>query len=210
MSSLACCESGAPPGGTAVDDPATTASAVPVRLRDGGQVLLRPLRPGEASALHAVFGGLSTRSRAARYLTAVPRLTPAMRDALLAVDGERHVGWLALLGDQPVGIARYVRMENDPAAAELAFEVVDDQHGRGLGTALLDALSTHAAYAGVRALRASLHRGNDASRRLLKRLGATFTTEDGLLHATGTLRLLDPPVVDREGVRALVRVPRDG
>jgi RimJ/RimL family protein N-acetyltransferase len=184
--------------------PAATRPAVPVRLRDGTAARLRPLGAGEAAPLRAVFDGLSPGSRAARYLTGMARLAPSMEAALVDVDGDQHVGWVALVGDRPVGIARYVRIDGDPATAELAFEVVDGCHGRGVGTALLDALSTHAAYAGVRRLRASLHRGNTTSRRLLKRLGAIFTTEDDLLLATGELRLLDPPAVDRTAVRALV------
>ena len=195
---------GAPVGGEAVCEPTTSSSAVPVRLRDGAAGRLRPLQPREAAPLRAVFEGLSPGSRAARYLTGMARLAPSMEAALLDVDGQRHVGWLALLGDRPVGIARYVRVDDDPATAEFAFEVVDDLQGRGLGTALLDAVSTHAEYAGVRWLRASLHRGNTGSRRLLQRLGATFTVDDDLLLATGELRLLDPAVVDRAAVRRRV------
>jgi RimJ/RimL family protein N-acetyltransferase len=198
---------GAPVGGVAIGEPTTTSSAVPVRLRDGAVGLLRPLQAGEAAPLRAVFDGLSQGSRAARYLTGMARLVPSMEAALLDVDGERHVGWLALVGNRPVGMARYVRVDDDPATAEFAFEVVDDFQGRGLGTVLLDAVSTHAAYAGVRRLRASLHRGNTGSRRLLQRLGATFSVDDDLLLATGELRLLDPPAVDRAAVRALAGQP---
>ena len=66
----------------------------------------------------------------------------ATLDLLTDVDGDRHVAWLASAQGQPV-IARYVR--DDAGIAEVAVEVVDDRQGLGIGSALVDAVTTVAA-----------------------------------------------------------------
>ena len=172
----------------------------PVRLRDGALATLRPLEPGETAPLLAVFAGMSADARALRYLTGLPRLPQPMLSVLSDVDGDRHVAWLATVEDEPAGIARYVRLPGCPTTAEFAFEVVDHQHGRGLATVLLDAVTTVAAARGVRRVRATLHPSNTPSKHLLARVGADTRLVDGLLEADGPLRLLEPPSVDRSAV----------
>ena len=181
--------------------PAAPAGHVPVTLRDGGTALLRPLQPGETDPLLDVFEQLSAGSRASRYLVGMPRLPRPMVEALAAVDGCRHVAWLATVDGRAAGIARAVRTAS--ATAEVAFEVADRHHGRGLGAALLDAVTTVAAARGVRRLEATALADNDASVHLLRRLGMGWVATDGLLEGCGTLRLLDPARVDRGAVLAL-------
>lgn len=187
------------PAGTALR--ADGAGHVPVVLRDGGTALLRPLLPGETGPLLDVFEQLSPASRSSRYLVGMPRLPRAMVDALAAVDGCRHLAWLATVEDRAAGIARVVRTGS--GSAEVAFEVADRHHGRGLGTVLIDAVTTVAAARGVRRLEATALPGNDASVHLLRRLGLGWAATGGLLEGSGPLRLLDPARVDRAAVLAL-------
>ncbi|HSJ19838.1 MAG TPA: GNAT family N-acetyltransferase [Nocardioidaceae bacterium] len=181
--------------------------SVQARLRDGGAAVLRPQRPGETDVLLAVLDGMSEESRALRYLTGLPRMPRRMLDMLCDVDGDRHVAWVASVDDEPAGIARYVRLPGDPTSAELAFEVVDAHHGRGLATVLLDTITTVASTRGVRRVQGTLAPSNTASRRLLARIGLETRSAGGLLEAEGPLRLLDPAVVDR---REVVRVACTG
>ena len=167
----------------------------------GGSAALRPLRHGETEPLLSVFERLSPASRASRYLVGMPRLPSPMRDLLVAVDDCDHVAWLATVDGAPAGIARYVRVA--PDTAEVAFEVVDAHHGRGLGTALLDVVTTVAQARGVRRVRATVLPTNAPSLRLLARLGNPLSANDGVLEGESALRLLDPARVDRGAVLAL-------
>jgi len=178
---------------------------VTVRLRGGGLVELRPLRRGERDALLALSDGMSPESRALRYLTGMLRMPSATLDLLTEVDGDRHVAWLASAQGQPVGIARYVR--DDAGIAEVAVEVVDDHQGLGIGSALVDAVTTVAAARGVDRVRALLSPDNEASRRLVTRIGIRLQVVDGLLEGEGRLRLLQPPRIDRQRVLALALHP---
>ena len=187
--------------------PGPAPDAVPVRLPGGRVVALRPLRRGERDPLLAVFDGMSSASRARRYLTGMVRLPSTMLEPLTDVDGHRHVAWLASVDGQPVGIARCVR--DAAGVADVAVEVVDDHHGLGIGSALVDAVTTVAAARGVRRVRASLTPDNEPSRRLVTRIGVRLRVVDDLLEGEGRLRLLDPPRVDRRAVLALARRAED-
>ncbi len=158
---------------------------VHVRLRDGGSVLLRPLVGGEIAVLEAVFEGMSTRSRRQRFLVPMPRLPSGHRRALADVDGRRHVAWVALVDGVPVGICRYVKTA--PDAAELAFEVVDAQQGRGIASALVDAVTTVARARGITWMEATVESGNVASEAVLARVGIELVLTDGLLEGRGEL-----------------------
>ena len=174
---------------------------VVARTWAGDRVELRPLERGEAEPVLAVFAGMSLASRADRYLVGMSSLPPAMLKALTAVDGYDHAAWLASTRRRPAGIARYVRV--GPGVAEIAFEVADDYQDRGLGTALLDTITTVACAGGVRRVRGTVLASNVRSQRLLGRVGIRLTPGDGVLDGEGRLRLLYPPRVDRSAVLAL-------
>jgi RimJ/RimL family protein N-acetyltransferase len=179
----------------------TTRTTVPVTLDDGAVVRLRPLRRGEVDVLEEVFVGMSARSRRQRFLVPMPRLPGAARRALADVDGVRRVAWVALDGEQPVGLARWSLI--GPARAEIAFEVVDSHQRRGIGTALVEAVAQVAAHRGVHELEASVEPDNHASVRLLSRLGIHLRPVADLLEGRGLLHLADPARVDARAVLAL-------
>jgi L-amino acid N-acyltransferase YncA len=176
---------------------------VPVR---GGYAALRPLASGEVGPLETVFAGLSPASREARYLVPIQALTRTMRDVLAAVDGEHHLAWLASMDGRPAGIARAVGVA--PCTAEIAFEVVDEHHGRGLGTLLVDAVTTAASVSGFRRLQATVHPSNRRSIALLEQVGIRLHHQDGLLEGEGRLGLLDPSHLDRSAVVRLTLAAR--
>lgn len=171
------------------------------RLADGGSVVLRPLRGGETQVLESVFDGLSPWSRQQRYLVPTPRLTPTARRTLADVGSRDHVAWVAMVDGSPVGICRYVR--TSPHTAEVAFEVVDAEQGRGIASVLIDAVTTVAHANQIESLEAAVAPGNAAAVALLARVGVSLVLRDGLLEGRGRLRLSKPPRVDRRAVLRL-------
>jgi ribosomal protein S18 acetylase RimI-like enzyme len=67
---------------------------------------------------------------------------------------------------QPVGIARLAR---DGSAGEIAFEVADAYHGRGIGSVLARELAADARGAGITRLRATVSGDNPRAVSLLTR-----------------------------------------
>ncbi len=142
---------------------------------------IRHLQPGEYGPVDAVFAGLSARSRYLRFHSGVPYLSEPSRQALVAVDGARHVALVAEVasrsGRQPVGIARFVA--TGPQRAEVAFEVVDAWHGRGVGRRLLTELREWAVRLDYRELTALVLPENRAALQLLHRAFPATTTAIG-------------------------------
>ena len=133
-------------------------------------VQLRPIRPSDAGELLAIFNGMSTQSRWLRFLTAKPRLLPRELRYFTEVDHHSHEAIIALgLRDgRGLGVARFVRLPDDPACADVAVAVVDAWHGRGLGRALLSQLVERAREEGVHRFAASVSAENTAMTGLLK------------------------------------------
>ncbi|MGH9010811.1 MAG: GNAT family N-acetyltransferase [Acidimicrobiia bacterium] len=164
-----------------------------VRLADGTDIALRPLRSGDGKLLAAGFDRLSERSRYRRFLTPVPQLTPSMLAFLTSVDGVHHRAWGAVISEPagPVGagVVRWVRSGKDPAVADMAVTVIDDYQGRGLGGLLLDVAVLDAFACGVERFEGVVLGENIASRRMLARGGARLRPDgSGVLAFTLELR----------------------
>jgi GNAT superfamily N-acetyltransferase len=120
-------------------------------------VTVRDLGPADGGLLDAIHAGLSAQSRYQRYHGAKPRLSARERGFFTATDGRDHVALVALEGGvTPVGVARYVRLADDPRAADIAAEVVDRRQRQGLGSDLIGRVARRAAAAGIERLTATV------------------------------------------------------
>jgi GNAT superfamily N-acetyltransferase len=145
----------------------------PVILRDGARILIRPVEPGDKGAIVTGFEHLSVESRYRRFFSPLERLSERDLSYLTEVDHHDHEALIAHseLGE-PLGVARYVRV-HDPRKAEVAVAVVDDWHGRGVATALLERLSDRAREEGVRIFTATILTENRDAMGLMHSLGET-------------------------------------
>jgi acetyltransferase len=141
-------------------------------LPGGERFTARPIRPADKAALVVFFERLSAESRRRRFLGPKPRLTSRELAFLTEVDQCRHVALVAVdEWDAIVAVARYAPWLDRPGHAELAVAVVDEWHGRGLGSALSETLLAHARRTSVVALTGSTLTENAPARALLRRLG---------------------------------------
>lgn len=146
------------------------------RLRDGTQVLLRPIRPEDRARLEAGLQRLSPASRYLRFHTTVDSLSDEQLRYLTDVDQHDHVALVALDLDRPdepgVGVARFIREPYEPHIAEAAITVADRYQGQGAGTILLGALAHRAREEGVAVFRNYVLAGNHAMLEVFDHLGA--------------------------------------
>ena len=141
-------------------------------LPGGARVTARPIRPGDKPALAYFFQRLSAESRRRRFLAPKPKLSARDLAFLTEVDHDRHVALVALDREDAIVARRPLRrLARHRDRAEIAFAVVDEWHGRGLGAALADRLVEHARRSGLAVLTASTLSENTAAHALLRRLG---------------------------------------
>jgi RimJ/RimL family protein N-acetyltransferase len=144
------------------------------RLPDGAPVLIRPIRADDKRMLTDGLRRLSDESVHRRFLTPKRSFSRAELRYLTEVDGRDHV---ALVAEHPSGpvrrliaVARFVRLAEDPHAAEVAVTVADDWQGRGLGSMLSEQLASEARRLGIRRFTATMAADNVPAHRLMARL----------------------------------------
>ncbi|WP_102143970.1 GNAT family N-acetyltransferase [Mycobacterium hubeiense] len=151
---------------------------IPVHLRDGTQMYLRPVLPGDSERTTQGPVEFSSDTLYRRFQsTRAP--TKSLMTYLFEVDYVDHFVWVMTdEADSVVADARFVRDEKDPSTAEVAFIVGDDYQGRGVGTLLMDALAVAASCDGVQRFTARVLSENFPMRKILDRFGAHWHRED--------------------------------
>jgi protein lysine acetyltransferase len=140
---------------------------------------------------------LSDESVQRRFLTLKRRFSRSELRYLTEVDGRDHVALVAEYPGVPrpeapgsagcagdgirrlIAVARFVRLHDDPDAAEAAIVVADDWQRRGLGTLLAELLAEEARRSGIARFTATMASDNVAAHKLMQRL----TTHLGRTHA---------------------------
>src|SRR5688500_10392662 len=114
----------------AVSDLAAPARAADAVLLDGTTVAVRPVAPGDEAGLARLLDGLSERSRWLRFFSGAADLTGAARLAATMP------GLVAEAGDPAEIVGHVLYAPEGRGRAEVAFEVADAWHGRGIGRLL--------------------------------------------------------------------------
>jgi GNAT superfamily N-acetyltransferase len=171
------------------------------RLADGTPVRTRSLRPEDREKLRNGFARLSPESRYRRFFSAPDRLSEATLDYLTTPDGRDHVAIGAELAapdadrSYGIGIARYVRLAEEPTAAEAAVAVIDEMQHRGVGRLLLRELTRTARGQGVTTFVCHVLPGNEPVESMLEDAGARSSVEED---GVRTYRLALPEIVQDE------------
>jgi acetyltransferase len=158
----------------------SSASALPdpesLTLKDGTQIIIRPIRPDDADNLQTTFQRLSMESIYLRFHSFKKELPDEEARYLATVDYSSRMAYVAICKENDrdivVGVARYVILDTgNPEMAEAAVVVGDKYQGRGIGKLLLWRLVNYARAKGIHFLRGNLQIGNDRMLDLVKRSG---------------------------------------
>lgn len=155
-------------------------------LRDGRFVEIRALRPTDRDGLLAAVGRSSTGSLRRRFFSVRRNFSDAEIGFFLNVDFVSHVALVAAadVHGRPViiGGGRYILVR--PGVAEVAFAVVDEYQGHGIGSALMRHLVSIARNAGLKELIAEVLPENTPMLRVFAASGLPVTQrrEGGTVH----------------------------
>ena len=159
---------------TQVPAPTRHDDCVLKRLPDGASILIRPIRADDKRMLEDGLRHLSPESVQRRFLTPKRSFSRAELRYLTEVDGRDHVALVAEYPGEPVrrliAVARFVRVSDDPQAADVAIVVADEWQGRRLGSLLADLLAEEARRVGITRFTATMSSENVPAHRLLERL----------------------------------------
>jgi acetyltransferase len=144
-----------------------------IRASDGTQLYVRHVKSSDKDAIASGWLKLSPRSQYRRFLAPKPILTAGDLRYLTEVDGHNHVALAAFGMQEPkrlIAVARYVRLADDPEAAEVAVTVADDMQGKRIGKQLGVLLADEARGRGVKRFTAALLAENRPALRLMARM----------------------------------------
>jgi len=153
---------------------AAIALPMPVKLRDGREVILREIGAQDEKEILEFFERLSAESRYTRFMIPLRELSPRMLAAATHPVPGRDFALVAIKGEGDdediVAGARYVGAPGSDTC-EFAVTVADDWHGLGLAGHLLEILIASARERGLRRMEGEILAVNTSMRRLAKRLG---------------------------------------
>jgi len=152
------------------------------RCRDAshGIFQLRCLTPADGHHVTDLLERLSPKSRYQRYFRLIGSLAPADVARFVAVSSD-HLAVGAFDGDLLIGAAQYFRLFGRPDHAEVALEVADSHHRRGVGARLVRELARLAAAEGITHFTATVLAENRPVLELMRHSGWHIaTTPDGI------------------------------
>jgi GNAT superfamily N-acetyltransferase len=143
------------------------------RMRDGREVEIRDLRADDRDDMLAAVGRAGTQSLQRRFFVVKRGFSEQEIAFFMLTDFVNHVALVALAEEDGrkviIGGGRYIVTE--PGKAEIAFVVIDDYQGNGIGTLLMHHLATVARKAGLKELLADVLPENTAMRKVFSRFG---------------------------------------
>ena len=126
-----------------------------VSVKNMDKLLIRPIRPEDASLFEGLFASLSEKSIYMRFFTPLKRMDHRMLARFTQIDYDRHIALTAISFKNGVetmlGVARVI-LENNLKKGEFSAIVADHWQGKGIGAELLKRCITIAKKRGVRSI----------------------------------------------------------
>jgi acyl-CoA hydrolase/GNAT superfamily N-acetyltransferase len=164
-----------------------------VTLRDGSQVLIRPIRSDDETRIKDMFYSFSEQTVYLRFHSVLKALPHNRLQVFCNVDYDTEMALVAAVGNPgDEDIIATGRFLADPSktSAEMAFAVRDDWQRKGLGTLLFDRLIEIGRASGIRKFAADVLIENSGMLKIFHRSGLNIetSTEAGVVHV-----LMTPP-----------------
>ena len=141
-----------------------------VRLADGLDVFLRPIRAEDGELLRDLVANMSPEDRRLRFFIPLRQLSPELVWRLSHVDYQHDIALLALAADSG-NILGVVRLAGDDRGAEFAIALRSDVKGHGLGWLLMHRMFDLAARLGVAEVHGVVLRENTRMLKMCREMG---------------------------------------
>ncbi len=161
------------------------------QLRDGRPIEIRALRPSDEAGMLDAVNHTNAESLRRRFFVTKRAFSDKEKAFFMNADFVKHVALVAETEQdrrrEIVGGGRYIITE--PGGADIAFVVIDDYQGKGIGTLLMRHLAIIARSAGLKELIADVLPENGAMRKVFSKFGfeAGRGVDPQVLHLVLTL-----------------------
>jgi acetyltransferase len=177
-----------------------------IRLRDGRELVLRPVRPEDEPAFQEGFAKLTPEEVRLRFFAPIKALGHVQAARLTQIDYDREMALVLAEPGAPgksevFGVAR-LAADPDNERAEYAIIVRHDMTGMGLGTLLMRRIIDYARQRGIGEIFGEVLRENTTMLRMCQGLGFTEThapDEPGLVRVVLGLKDQPAPVPPADG-----------
>ncbi|QQP89737.1 bifunctional acetate--CoA ligase family protein/GNAT family N-acetyltransferase [Skermanella sp. TT6] len=148
-----------------------------VKLNDGREFLLRPIRPEDEPIIHRMFERMTPEDIRLRFFAPMKRLSHQMAAKLTQIDYDREMALVAVAQmadgqDELYGIVR-IAADPDNQKAEYAVMVRSDMKGKGLGYVLMTQIIEYARSRGIGEVFGEVLRENTTMLAMCHELGFT-------------------------------------
>ncbi len=162
------------------------------RLKDGTDVVLRPIKPEDEPLESEMLTTLSRESLRVRFFSIIKDISHDMLTRFCNIDYDREMAMVAEIHTEGkrriIGISRLI-VEADGKKAEYAIVIHDDFQGKGLGYKMVDILIGLAQDKGLDEIYGSVLSENEKMLSVVEKLGFKITREpDGISHVSLVLR----------------------
>jgi acyl-CoA hydrolase/GNAT superfamily N-acetyltransferase len=151
-----------------------------VTLKDGTEVLLRPIKPTDERLEQELLYSLSDQSIYLRFFSALSAFPHERVQYYTTVDYDEHMAIVVIVEsngeEQMIGVGRYIKGK-DSDMAELALLVRDDWQGKGLGTLMHEYLEQIARSHNIGGFKGEVLEQNKRALHVFTRLGRKAETE---------------------------------
>ena len=150
---------------------------VPWKLKDGTEVILRPIRPEDEHIEHELIRGLSDETSRFRFFSIIKELSHQDLVRFCNIDYDREMAIIAEVREgekkKEIGVGRLI-LEPGRKRGEFAVVVADEYQGKGLGTKLVDVLIERAKEKELESIYGIILPENKVMIRLCKKMGFTI------------------------------------
>jgi acyl-CoA hydrolase/RimJ/RimL family protein N-acetyltransferase len=145
-----------------------------VNLKNGTRVSIRPSRASDVRSLQGIFYRLPPEDVYTRFFTGLKSLSVSKAEYLCNVDYEKEMAFVVTHGEREseklVGSAFYA-VDQSKNMADVAYMILNEWQGMGLGTLLQERMAEYARSKGIRGFTADILSENKAMLKLAGKCG---------------------------------------
>lgn len=149
-------------------------------LSNGSEIVIRPIRPGDAALEQEFTRSLSDDSRYYRFMGQLRELGPRKLRYFTRIDYHDHMALIATARvdgcEKQIGVARYI-VAPGSESCEFAIVVADAWQGSGVAHILMEQLFAAARRRGVKVMVGNVLAANQRMLKFCRRLGFEFYHE---------------------------------